>query len=264
MDPKHRMNSRLFAIAAGLILLAPLSLIRAAPADSSIAAAVASPGRPAADVARDPLRKPAALLAFAGIKPGEQVADLMPGQGYFTRLFSKLVGPRGHVYAIVPAELAKALPKAVDWAKAVAADKAFSNVSVLVLPSASIKAPRPLDVAWTSDNYHDLYAFFGPDEAEAFDKAVFAALKPGGVFIVIDHRSKPGAAPSPDLTTVWIKHLHRIDPAIVKAQVLAAGFRLEAESAILANPADPGDQPIFVGPMRGRTDQFTLKFRKPG
>ena len=256
------MNSRLFAIAAALSLLAPLSFTRAAPTDSVIAAAVASPNRPAVDVARDPLRKPAALLAFAGIKPGDQVADLMPGQGYFTRLFSKVVGPRGAVYAIVPAELAKALPKAVGWAKAVPADRAFSNVSVLVLPSASIKAPKPLDVAWTSDNYHDLYAFFGPDQAAAFDKAVFAALKPGGVFIVIDHVSGP--PPSPDMAIIWMKHLHRIQPSVVKAQVLAAGFRLEAESAILANPADNHVQPIFLPPIRGRTDQFVFKFRKPG
>ena len=257
------MKHRLFTIAAGLSLLLPLSLARAAVAPA-IAAAVASHDRPAADVARDAFRKPAALLAFAGVKPGDRVADLIPGQGYFTRLFSNTVGPHGHVYAIVPAEFAKPLPKAAPTAQAIAAEPAFANVSALVLPIASIKTPAPLDVAWTSDNYHDIYAFFGPDQAEAFDKAVFAALKPGGVFIVIDHVSKPGAAPSPDLATIWIKRLHRIDPAVVKAQVLAAGFRLEAESALLANPADNDDQPIFTDPLRGRTDQFTLKFRKPG
>jgi len=258
------MRLRLFVAAFGLCLLLPPSLSFAAPDDPGIAAAVASSDRPAEDVARDALRKPAALLAFAGIKPGDQVADLMPGQGYFTRLFSNLVGPSGRVYAVVPAELAKALPKAVDWAKGIAADKAFSNVSVLVLPTASIKAPKPLDVAWTSDNYHDLYAFFGPDQAQAFDKAVFAALKPGGVFIVIDHVGKPFRPSDADIAPVLMKHFHRIDPAIVKAQVLAAGFRLEAESTILSNPADTHTDPIFLPTIKGHTDQFVFRFRKPG
>jgi predicted methyltransferase len=261
------MRLRLFAAAVGLSLLLPFSLTRAAPEDATIAAAVASPDRPAGDVARDALRKPAALLAFAGIKAGDRVADLIPGQGYFTRLFSNVVGATGHVYAIVPSELAQALPKAVDTAKALAAEPAFSNVSVLVLPTASLKAPEPLDVAWTSDNYHDLYAFFGPDQAQAFDKAVYAALKPGGVFIVIDHVGSPGLPPGVPANldlTLWMKHMHRIDPAIVKAQVLAAGFRLEAESTILANPADTHTQPIFIPVIRGKTDQFVFRFRKPG
>jgi predicted methyltransferase len=252
------MKHRLFAAVAGLCLWLPLCATHAVAADAGIAAAVASPARPAADVARDALRKPAALLAFAGIKAGDRVADLIPGQGYFTRLFSTVVGSKGQVYAIVPAELAQVLPSAVDAAKAVAADPAFANVSVLVLPTASVKAPQPLDVAWTSDNYHDLYAFFGPDQAEAFDKAVYAALKPGGVFIVIDHVAASGA----DRATV--KHLHRIDPAVVKAQVLAAGFGLEAQSPLLANPADAHDQPVFAPAVKGQTDQFVFRFRKPG
>jgi predicted methyltransferase len=238
--------------------LAPVSFIHAAPTHSGIAAAVASADRPAEDVARDELRKPAALLAFAGIKAGDRVADLIPGKGYFTRLFSNVVGPSGHVYAIVPAELAQVLPSAVDTAKAVAAEPAFANVSVLVLPTASIKAPEPLDVAWTSDNYHDLYAFFGPDQAEAFDKSVYAALKPGGVFIVIDHVAKAGTS------AVSAKTLHRIDPETVEAQALAAGFTLEAESPILRDDADAHEASVFAPAIRGRTDQFVFKFRKPG
>jgi predicted methyltransferase len=252
------MIHRLFVTAAALCLLLPSSLTRAAPATTGISAAVASADRPAEDVGRDEFRKPAPLLAFAGIKVGDHVADLIPGQGYFTRLFSNVVGSRGHVYSVVPAELAQVLPKAVDWAKMLAAEPAFVNVSVLVLPTASVKAPEPLDVAWTSDNYHDLYAFFGPDQAQAFDKAVYAALRPGGVFIVIDHVAVSGA----DQATV--KRLHRIDPAVVKAQVEAAGFRFEAESRVLANPADDHLQAIFVPAIKGRTDQFVFRFRKPG
>jgi predicted methyltransferase len=112
-------------------------------------------------------------------------------------------------------------------------------------------------MAWTSDNYHDIYGFFGADHAAAADAAIFSALKPGGVFIVIDHAALPGASATAPTT------LHRIDPATVKAQVEAAGFKLEAESPILANPADPHTQKVFDPAIRGRTDQFVFKFRKP-
>jgi predicted methyltransferase len=247
------MSLARLAVIAALALLAP-----GIASAQSIAAAVASPARPADDVARDGARHPAELLAFAGIKPGDRVADLMPGGGYFSRLFSLEVGATGRVYAVVPAELAQVAPKAVDAAKAVAANPAFSNVTVEVISAATLPLPEPLDLAWTSDNYHDLYGFFGADQALAFDKAVFRALKPGGVFIVIDHTAATGA----DIAT--IKRLHRIDPALVKAQALAAGFTLEAESALLANPADPHADPVFAPSIRGKTDQFVFRFRKPG
>jgi predicted methyltransferase len=245
-----------FALFASLAVLAPgVALAQSA---SIAAAAVASPARPADDVARDGARHPAELLAFAGIKPGDRVADLMPGGGYFSRLFSVEVGAAGRVYAVVPAELAQVAPKAVDAAKAVAANPAFPNVTVEVVPAATLPLPEPVDLAWTSDNYHDLYGFFGADQALAFDKAVFRALKPGGVFIVIDHTAATGA------DAAAIKRLHRIDPALVKAQAMAAGFILEAESTILANPADSHADPVFAPAIRGKTDQFVFKFRKPG
>ena len=219
-------------------------------------------------MARDGLRKPAALLAFAGVKPGDRVADLMPGEGYFTRLFSKVVGPRGRVYAIVPTELAKAMPKAVVMAKAVAADRAFANVSVLVLPTASVKAPQPLDVAWTSDNYHDVYAFFGPEQAQAFDKAVYAALKPGGVFVVIDHVGAPGLPPGlpPAVTPeLWMK-----TPASDRS-----GDRQGADPGRRLSPGgrkqDSGQFPPTTissrssfPPSRAAPISFVFRFRKPG
>jgi predicted methyltransferase len=222
-----------------------------------LAAAVAAPGRPAEDVVRDPLRKPAALMAFAGIKPGDRVADLMPGGGYFTRLFSVAVGAQGHVYTIVPAELAAVAAKAKDAAQTLAANPAYANVTLEVLPTAQIGAPEPLDLVWTSDNYHDLYGFFGADQAAAADAAVFRALKPGGVYIVIDHAARAGSGGAD------AKTLHRIDPETVKAQVLAAGFKLEAESVLLRNPADSRDAKVFDPSIRGHTDQFIFKFRKP-
>jgi predicted methyltransferase len=253
------MQSSWQKILAFVICAVPLAASAQPAAPSAVVrAAVASPDRPKTDTDRDKLRHPAALITFAGLKPGDQVADIMPGNGYFTHLFSKVVGPTGHVYAILPAELARVAPKAAAAAKALGAEPAFRNVTTLVLPAAEIAAPVKLDVAWTSDNYHDLYGFFGTDQAAKFDAAVFKALKPGGVFIVIDHVAKPGTSSTSPTT------LHRIDPATVKAQVLAAGFKLEAESDLLRNAADSHELKVFAPEIRGHTDQFVFRFRKPG
>lgn len=228
----------------------------AAPPSAAIARAIAAP-RPKADTDRDAARKPAALLAFAGITPGEKIGDLMPGQGYFTRLFSRVAGPSGHVYALVPSELAAKAPKIVEAMKAISADPAYTNVSLVVAPSTKIAAPEKLDVIWTSQNYHDLYGFFGADSAAKTNAAVFAALKPGGEYIVIDHVAPAGTSDKSPTT------LHRIDPATVKAQVLAAGFTLEGTSDVLHNPADTHALKVFDPAIRGHTDQFIFKFRKP-
>lgn len=258
-NPKrHRLNGMgRGVVAAALLVIAPglTAADKAAPA--YVAAAVASPDRPKADTDRDALRHPAELVAFAGIKPGQSVGDLMPGGGYFTRIFSRVVGPKGHVFAFVPAEFLGFRATAADKVKAIAALPAYANVTVVTVPFAATAAPEPLDLIWTSDNYHDVYGGEGSPEAAAMlDLAVFKALKPGGVFIVIDH-SAPGA----DGTVP--KTLHRINPETVKQQVEATGFKLEAESKVLEDPADPHTIPVFDGSIRGKTDQFVFKFRKP-
>jgi predicted methyltransferase len=251
------MRKVLVFAAAACAAIGPLHA-EAGPASAPIAAAVSSPDRPATDTDRDALRKPAEQLAFSGIKPGETVAELMPGQGYFTRLLSKLVGPGGKVFTIVPSEFLAKRPQGADAVKAIAALPAFANVSVLTEPTASITAPQTVDVAWTSQNYHDLYGYFGAEQAAAMDRAVFAMLRPGGTFLVTDHSALPGTSATSPTT------LHRIDEATVKAQVLAAGFVLAGESDALRNPADPRTT-SSVGPeIRRHTDQFILKFRKPG
>jgi predicted methyltransferase len=242
--------------ALSLLAFALVSTTAIAATSTAIATALASADRPAADTQRDANRKPAELLAFAGVKPGQRVADIMPGGGYFTRIFSKVVGPNGKVYAAIPAELLQVAPKAADGAKAIAASPAFANVSVVVAPSAQTAAPEPVDVAWTSDNYHDVYGSFGADQAAQFDAAVFRMLRPGGEFIVIDHAAAAGNTDAP-------KTLHRIDPAVVKAQVVAAGFVFEGASDALANPADDHTLKVFDPTLRGHTDQFVFKFRKP-
>jgi len=231
---------------------------RAASATARISTAIASSDRPAADSSRDALRKPAELLAFSGIKPGDVVADIIPGEGYFTRLFSKLVGPKGKVFAVQPAEFLSKRPTGADAVKAIAAQPAFANVTVVATPSGTMAMPQKVDVAWTSQNYHDLYGYFGADQADAFDRAVFAMLRHGGTFIVVDHSAVPGTSATSPTT------LHRIDEATVKAQVVAAGFVLAGTSDALRNPADPRTAAVFAPEIRGHTDQFMLKFRKPG
>lgn len=228
--------------------------------------AVATPLRPPADVQADADRKPAELLSFADIRPGDKVADLIPGDGYFTRLFSQLVGPRGHVFAVIPASLAAAGPKRLDPIKTLIATPGYANVSLQVRPYENIDVDTPLDVVWTSQNYHDIYgevgAFAvpgssGKDEAAKLDAAAFKALKPGGIYVVVDHAARPGSGGGD------AKALHRIEAATVIAQVTAAGFVLEARSDVLANPQDDHEKIIFAPEIRGHTDKFALKFRKP-
>ncbi|TAK99800.1 MAG: methyltransferase [Rhodospirillaceae bacterium] len=224
----------------------------------AIMAAVADSGRPDADRQRDEHRKPAEVVAFAGLKRGDKIADLIPGGGYFTRIFSKVVGKHGHVYAVVPSEILQFRATAAVGIKAIAADKAYGNTSVILTPIAEFKAPAPLDMVWTSDNYHDLkIAFMGPADTVALDKAIFEALKPGGIFLVLDHVAAPGSG-ARDAAT-----LHRIDPDLVKTEVTAAGFVLEAESDVLRNPQDDHTAKVFDTAIEGKTDQFVFRFRKP-
>ncbi|MGO9931533.1 MAG: class I SAM-dependent methyltransferase [Steroidobacteraceae bacterium] len=247
-------------------LLAALSLCAActtAPSAPStpgyITAAVADSNRPAADTQRDANRKPAQTLTFAGVHPGEQIGELIPGGGYFTRIFSKAVGPTGHVYALVPPRPANAPPDAPDRSaaiKAIAADPNYPNISVVELTAGKIATPVPLDLVFTAQNYHDLHNIPTLNIA-AFNKSVFDALKPGGLFVVLDHSAPAGSGAS-DTNT-----LHRIDVDTVKTEVMAAGFEFVASSDILANPADPRTGKVFDADIRGKTDQFILKFRKP-
>src|SRR5262249_3173550 len=149
-------------------------------------------------------------------------------------------------------------PQAAEGVKAIAAESGYANVKVQIAPLLEVSAPEPLDVVWTSDNYHDLKnPAFGGVDTVALNKAVFKALKPGGIYLVLDHAGAPGSGVR-DAGT-----LHRIDPEVVKKEVLEAGFTLEAESDVLRNPADDHTKPVVEGEMRGKTDQFIYRFRKP-
>jgi predicted methyltransferase len=245
-----------------VLLLAGFGLIGGyAQAASSVAnaveSAVADPARPESDRNRDAARKPAESLRFSGVKPGDAIADFNANAGYFTRLFADVVGSRGHVYAIEPIEIQQYVAKATAELKAYAA--AHPNVTVSIATALeSLRVPRKLDLFWISQNYHDLHnTYFGPADIAAFNKAVFDALKPGGSYVVLDHRAAPNAPAEVTET------LHRIDPATVRREVEAAGFVFAGESKILANPADPRTIKVFDKSIQGHTDQFILKFRKP-
>ncbi len=245
------------ALMAALMLAATGASAAAIPAN--IAAAVADASRPDADKQRDANRKPAQTLAFTGVKPGAQVAELLPGGGYFTRIFSKAVGSSGHVYALVPAPWPDAPADAPDFAarvKAIAADPNYSNVSVVVEPFSQLAVPAPVDLVWTSQNYHDLHNFPGLDLG-VFNKMVFDDLKPGGIYLILDHTAEPGSGGRDTKT------LHRIDPETVKKEVLAAGFVFVGSSNLLRQPSDGHTLKVFDPAVRGKTDQFILKFRKP-
>jgi predicted methyltransferase len=230
----------------------------AATIPGNIAAAVADGSRPDADKQRDPDRKPAEVLAFVGVKSGAKIAELLPGGGYFTRMLSKAVGSSGHVYALVPARLADA-PADVDFAarvKVIAADPNYANVSVVVEPFSQLSVPTPVDLMWTSQNYHDLHNFPGLDVG-VFNKMVFDDLKPGGIYLILDHTAEAGSGGRDT------KALHRIDPETVKQEVVAAGFIFVGSSDLLRQPGDSRSQKVFDPAIRGKTDQFILKFRKP-
>jgi predicted methyltransferase len=220
---------------------------------------VADANRPNEDKQRDENRKPAETVAFTGIKPGDKVVELVPGRGYFTRIFSKVVGPKGHVFALSPPRRPNAAPDSPDpvaATTAIAADPGYSNVSVQAGSLATIVASEPEDVVFTAQNYHDVHNVPNIDIA-AFNKSVFDALKPGGVFIVLDHAAAAGSGAN-DTST-----LHRIDPAAVKSEVLAAGFVFAGESQVLANAQDSHTVAVFDPSIRAKTDQFIFKFRKP-
>ena len=245
-----------------LILGLTLALRGAGVADAQtvpayVKAAVADPGR-GDDAQADARRHPAELTTFAEVKPGDSVVDLIPGNGYFTRVFSTLVGTQGQVYAIWTTEYAKVDSDDVATIAALAKNPAYANVSMILEPGAAFSTPKPVDVVWTSQNYHDYPdKFMGNIDPSVLDKAVFAALKPGGLFIVVDHVAEAGSG-SRDTDT-----LHRIDPALVRKQVEAAGFVFEGESNVLRNPADTHKLKVFDKTIRGHTDQFAYKFRKP-
>ncbi len=214
--------------------------------------------RLARDTAADARRHGPEIAAFAGVKAGDKIVDLIPGGGYWTRTFARIAGPAGHIYGIWPRPYADEAAGDVKRYAAMAGSPAFANVSASTQAATVLTVPEKVDLVFTSQNYHDYPdKFMGPVDPAVLNKAVFDALKPGGTYIVIDHVAAAGSGLR-DTDT-----LHRIDPAIVKKQVTAAGFQFVGESKLLANPDDDHTKKVFDPAVRGRTDQFIYKFRKP-
>ena len=233
-----------------------LVLAAVALAALPVALGAQTPPAPPPDALVDPGLKGPEVIAFIGLKPGNKVADIVAGR--FVRALSKAVGPAGRVFAFEPAEVAQHHPDAVGRLQALAAMPDYANIIVSSAPINAVALPAGLDAVFIRQNYHDLHdKFMGPADVAAFNRAVFAALKPGGVYVVLDHAAAAGSGLSATDT------LHRIDPAAVKAEVMAAGFRFDGASDILANPADAHDLNVFKPEIRGKTDQFLFRFRKP-
>jgi predicted methyltransferase len=218
-----------------------------------IEAALTDARRPAADTERDALRHPREILTFSGVQQGWRVADVGPGGGYYTRLFSVAVGETGRVFAIDrPSTPERARP-------ILAVAPAYPNVTVVQQGYQGWVTDEPLDAIFISQIYHDFFLSQLNVDVPRLNREMFAALKPGGVLVIIDHAAVDGAIAGTDGATAS----HRIDRAQVVREVTAAGFVLEDESEVLRNPADNRTVRVFEGDIRGRTDQFVLRFRKP-
>jgi predicted methyltransferase len=242
-------------LGAGLLLASYGASLGAVNVPAYVSAAIADSHRPKSDTDRDADRLPTVMLSFSGVKPGDKIAELIPAGGYSTRLLSAAVGPKGHIYSI---NLDTLNDRIKEQIKPVTDDPAYANVSVSNQALGSLKLPEPVDVVWTSQNYHDFKnpgMFFA--DTVAMDKAIFAALKPGGLYIIIDHVAAAGSG-TRDTGT-----LHRIDPETVKAEVLAAGFVLAEESKDLANPDPHTARVPGQGGIGDKSDKFFFKFRKP-
>ena len=252
------LRFRSLAIAVALISVPASALAAAEPV--TLSAAVALPGRDAELVKLDESRKPAQLLGFFGVKPGMAVIDMFGGNRYWAEILAPAVGPQGKVFVWEPTQFYD------DKAKA--AFEAFAaknpNVSIVATPFEALQLPaNSADFMLINLDYHDVYwenAKYGVKRMEpaTFLKTVYDAVKPGGVVGVVDHAASPGGD-----TRAVVDKLHRIDPAVVKADFERAGFKLEAESDLYRNAADDHSLLVFDPKIRGKTDRFVMKFRKP-
>lgn len=236
---------------AGMAVL----LVAAAPADL-----LNAPGRPDAMVALDAGRKPAEVLAQSLIKPGARVMDVMAGQGYYTELLARHVGPKGRVIAIEPVNYMEDSKTAEAWA---ALQKRNRNVDLVVGAPGEAAMPDKLDAAFYHLTYHDLYwqseKFKYPrTEVDPYNARLFAALKPGGVVIIIDHYGVPGMD-----SRAQADKTHRIDADVVKANMARAGFRFAGSVPILEVTGDDPAKLVFDPSLRGKTNRFYYRFVKP-
>ena len=235
---------------------APAAYVMPADIPDFIRAAVENPARPEADRARDAARKPGHVIAFAGVAPGDTVLDLSAGGGYYTRILSKIVGEEGKINAINWDWVVERFGDSFQDFVADVDSGSLPNVSYSVQQTDAFSVPEQVDYAFFILDYHDVHWSEVDASPEGVNASVFNALKPGGIYLVVDHRAPEGTGAE------TVDALHRIDPELVLEEVTAAGFEWIGESDALANPDDPHDVDWF-GEWRGRTDRFIYKFRKP-
>ena len=255
-----------------LAIAAPLAMCLAgcatysaetAPADytAAIASAVSQSSRPDAAQEQDEGRKPVETLAFLGLEPGMDAADLIPGGGYWSEIMAHVVGSQGSVTALQPEQFYGGEKAAAAWAEM---NARAGGITLVRYPFEAFSyQANSFDFAIMNLNYHDLYwvseqynvPLTDPDKYVA---ALYAAMKPGGIVGIIDHVGKGSD------TRALVDETHRIDPSVVRADFERAGFVLEASSDILANPDDDHEMGVFNPAIRGKTDRFIFRFRKPG
>ncbi len=251
-----KIHTLVIGAMVGLLSASAAVASSAATLTPAIAAALSDPTRPPKEQALDAQRRPAEIMGFIDLHAGETIVDVWPG-AYWDRLFADVVGPTGQVISWWPVEAAKAehVPLPADGSHPIAD---HPNLVALSGPVNAFAVPQPVDIVWIRQNYHDLYdKFMGPADVPGFNKAVFRALKRGGLYVVIDHSAPDGSGLAATDTT------HRIDSAVVKKDMAAAGFDFVGESDVLRNPADARDKVVFEASIRGKTDQFIYVFKKP-
>ena len=205
--------------------------------------------------------KQSELIQFARIDAGSTVIDVYPGDGDWTRLFSDIVGPKGRVYSFVPAEVAHFKNDPIGRMRTLATEPGRENVDAFSADLVAMpQATQPADVVWMHLFYHDLHTALIQAKgatADAFNRAVYERLKPGGRYVIVDHAAAAGSG------TRDSQSLHRIDPASVREEVEAAGFVLDAESTMLANKDDLHAIKVFDPSIKGKTDRFAYRFVRP-
>jgi len=259
----YRLLSTL-VVTAGLAVAGPALADRsdAGPSDvpAPIENAIADPARGDA-AAADKRRKPAAVLMFSRVEPGDTVIELIPGSGYWTAMLSDIVGKDGHVVAVLPTAVVEKHPDALASIEKMAAEPGHANVEVMTVDAdalSSIEA-APADLVFTAQNLHDFAnAGMGHITPEAFAAEVKPLLADDGVLLVNDHVATRGTG------LAHTADLHRIDPALVKKQIVAAGYRLDGTSDALANPSDAHTAKVFAETIRGHTDEFIYRFVPTG
>lgn len=250
-------------LARAVLALSAVALLASAhAADTTIyEQAVANPARSKEDRERDARERPAEVMAFAGVTSGMKIADVFGGGGYYSELISYVVGPNGTVWLVNNKSYEDYAAKEL---KAHLAANRLPNVKHTVVDPKDLKlGTRELDQVWIVLSYHDLY-YADPKngwpaiDADKFVDQIYAALKPGGVFLIVDHAAKPGTGKS------LAGDLHRIEESFARADIERHGFEFVGHFDKLRNPEDKLDIEVFNPQVRHKTDRFVHLYRKPG